>query len=76
MITLAEESLFRSAMASAEKPPKTTQWTAPMRAQASMAIASSGIIGMYIETTSPLRTPKRLQHVGELADLACAASGR
>ena len=27
------------------KPPKTTLWTAPMRAQASMAMASSGTSG-------------------------------
>ncbi|MFD8818717.1 hypothetical protein ACFV23_46355 [Streptomyces sp. NPDC059627] len=33
------------ATASAEKPPKTTEWAAPMRAQASMVIAASGIIG-------------------------------
>ena len=39
-------SLFRSATASAENPPKTTECIAPMRAQASMAIAASGIIGM------------------------------
>ena len=32
--------------ASAEKPPKTTVCGAPMRAQASMAIGSSGIMGM------------------------------
>ena len=39
-------NVLQSAIASAEKPPKTTQWTAPMRAQASIAIGSSGIIGM------------------------------
>ena len=57
MISLAVASLLRSAMASAENPPKTTEWTAPIRAQASMAMASSGIIGMYIDTTSPLPMP-------------------
>ena len=31
---------------SAEKPPKTTEWGAPIRAQASMATTASGIIGM------------------------------
>ena len=35
-----------TASASAEKPPKTTVWGAPSRAQASIAIGSSGIIGM------------------------------
>ena len=39
------ESLMRSRSDSALKPPKTTLWTAPMRAQASIAIASSGISG-------------------------------
>ena len=65
--SLALASLLRSAMASAAKPPKITEWTAPIRAQASMAMASSGIIGMYIDTTSPLLDAQLLQHVGELA---------
>ena len=36
---------MRSFSASGENPPKTTEWTAPMRAQASMATAASGIMG-------------------------------
>ena len=44
--TVQVESAMRSARESAENPPKTMEWTAPMRAQASMATASSGIIGM------------------------------
>ena len=43
--TLASASMMRPRSASAEKPPKTTEWGAPMRAQASMATGSSGIIG-------------------------------
>ena len=43
--TLASASLMRSASAWAEKPPKTTLWAAPIRAQASIATAASGIIG-------------------------------
>ena len=43
---LESQSRMRSASASGEKPPNTTEWTAPMRAQASMANAASGIIGM------------------------------
>ena len=39
------QSSIRPASASGEKPPKTMEWTAPMRAQASMATAASGIIG-------------------------------
>src|SRR4030095_8125521 len=44
---------MRSASASALKPPKTTLWVAPIRAQASIAIAASGIIGMWIPAPSP-----------------------
>ena len=40
------ESLMRVASSAAAKPPNTTEWTAPMRAQASIAITASGIIGM------------------------------
>ena len=42
---LASENSIRSRTASAEKPPKTTLWTAPIRAQASIATATWGIIG-------------------------------
>ncbi len=40
------ESFMRSATASAEKPPNTTEWAAPMRAQASIATGSSGTMPM------------------------------
>ena len=40
------QSSMRSASESGEKPPNTTEWMAPMRAQASMEIAASRIIGM------------------------------
>jgi hypothetical protein len=43
--TLEPQSAMRPASDSAEKPPNTTECTAPMRAQASIAIAASGIIG-------------------------------
>ncbi len=46
MITFAWQSATREASASEEKPPKTTVCGAPMRAQASMATTTSGIIGM------------------------------
>ena len=39
-------SSMRVASSFAAKPPKTTEWIAPMRAQASMAKTASGIIGM------------------------------
>ena len=44
--TVQAESRMRSARDSAEKPPKTIEWTAPMRAQASMAMHSWGTMGM------------------------------
>ena len=43
--TTAPASLIRSRSASAENPPNTTECTAPMRAQASIAIAASGTMG-------------------------------
>ena len=45
IMTVASALTARSRSASAEKPPNTTQWMAPMRAQASMATGSSGIMG-------------------------------
>ena len=46
MTTRDFASLMRSRSDSGEKPPNTTLWGAPMRAQASMATTTSGIIGM------------------------------
>ncbi len=43
--TFASQSLMRSFTASGEKPPNTTEWGAPMRAQASIAAGASGTIG-------------------------------
>jgi hypothetical protein len=43
---LAWASLIRVCSASAEKPPKTNEWIAPRRAQASIVKTVSGIIGM------------------------------
>ena len=45
MTTLAELSSIRFSSASGEKPAKTIEWIAPIRAQASIATAASGIIG-------------------------------
>ena len=39
-------------------PPNTTEWIAPMRAHASMAMSASGIIGIYRMTVSPLPAPQ------------------
>ena len=45
-ITLGLASSMRVASSLAAKPPKTTEWMAPMRAQASIAMTASGTIGM------------------------------
>ena len=45
MTTLLSQSWMRLARLSGEKPPNTTEWIAPMRVQASIAYAASGIIG-------------------------------
>ena len=45
MMSEESQSWMRPASESGEKPPNTTEWIAPIRAQASMAIAASGIIG-------------------------------
>ena len=44
-ITAGSASSMRVASSLAANPPKTTEWTAPRRAQASIAITDSGIIG-------------------------------
>ncbi|MNF05826.1 hypothetical protein D3C80_2056470 [compost metagenome] len=44
--SLELESIMRPATASGEKPPKITECTAPIRAQASMATAASGNMGI------------------------------
>ncbi len=58
MSALARDTSIRSRTADGEKPPNTTLCGAPIRAQASMATTTSGIIGRKIPTTSPLRTPR------------------
>ncbi len=45
-ITFGRASSMRVARLAAAKPPNTTEWIAPMRAQASIANTASAIIGM------------------------------
>jgi hypothetical protein len=45
-ITFGLAASMRVASSFAAKPPNTTEWMAPMRAQASIPIADSGTIGM------------------------------
>ena len=61
---------MRSRSDSALKPPKTTLCTAPMRAQASIAMASSGHERHVDRDAVALDHAQRLEHVGELRDLA------
>ena len=44
--TLGRASSMRTASSCGANPPNTTECTAPIRAQASIAITASGIIGM------------------------------
>ena len=46
IINLGLASSMRTASSLDANPPKTTEWTAPMRAQANMAMAVSGTMGM------------------------------
>ena len=45
-MTLGAASSIRAASPAGAKPPKTTEWIAPSRAQASIATTASGTIGM------------------------------
>ena len=45
-ISLGEASSMREARDTEAKPPNTTEWIAPMRAQASIAKMASGTMGM------------------------------
>ncbi|MND02761.1 hypothetical protein D3C83_222550 [compost metagenome] len=45
-ITLGAASSIRTASSCEAKPPNTTEWIAPIRAQASIATSASGTIGM------------------------------
>jgi hypothetical protein len=45
MTSLALASSIRDCRAVAENPPNTTEWGAPIRAQASIDTIASGIIG-------------------------------
>ena len=45
-MTFGLASSIRAASSAGAKPPKTTEWIAPRRAQASMAMTASGTIGM------------------------------
>lgn len=56
-MTFGRASSIRAATLCEAKPPNTTEWIAPMRAQASSVMCASAIIGMYTNTRSPRCTP-------------------
>ena len=60
---------MRPASESGEKPPNTTEWIAPMRAQASIADGRLGDHRQVDRDPVALLDAVRLQHVGEAADL-------
>ena len=62
---LAWDTSIRSRTESGAKPPNTTLCGAPIRAQASIATTTSGIIGSTIPTTSPLADAELVQPVGQ-----------
>ena len=73
MTSLLAQSAMRLAMESGEKPPNTTEWIAPMRAQASIATAASGIIGRYSVTRSPFTTPSAVSAFARRQTSACSS---
>ena len=62
-------SAIRWPQAAPLKPPNTSEWITPSRAQASIDTGSSGTIGMWNVTRSPVLTPGEVpQQRGELVD--------
>jgi hypothetical protein len=65
MTSFDSQSSMRPARLSGEKPPNTTEWMAPMRAQASMAYRRLGDHRQVDGDAVALLDAERLQHVGE-----------
>ena len=73
-ITTGCESSMRLASSRGAKPPKTTECTAPIRADASIAITDSAIIGMYRSTRSPFPTPCAASAPAKRATRSCSCA--
>ena len=56
--TLGLQSSIRIANSLGANPPKTTECVTPILAQANIAKAASGIMGMYTTAVSPAFKPK------------------
>ena len=57
--TVLLASAMRWPQAAPLKPPNTSEWITPSRAQASIATGRSGTIGMWNVTRSPAFTPAK-----------------
>ncbi|WSB01656.1 hypothetical protein OIE54_21545 [Streptomyces sp. NBC_01794] len=57
--TRLPESAIRSPQAVPLNPPNTSEWMTPSRAQASMEMGSSGTIGRWKVTRSPVSRPPK-----------------
>ncbi len=68
-ITFGVASSMRAARLADAKPPKTTEWIAPIRVHASIANSASGTIGMYSSTRSPRPTPSATSIAADAIDL-------
>ena len=68
-MTFGLASSMRVASSFAAKPPKTTEWTAPMRAQASMAISGLGDHRHVDDDPVALADALRGERAGEARDL-------
>ncbi len=71
---LASENSIRSLTESGEKPPKTTLCGAPIRAQASIATTTSGIIGRKIPTMSPFSIPRSFSALASFWTSRCSSA--
>ena len=71
--TVAWLSRMRWESDSAEKPAKTTEWTAPIRAHANIEIGNSRSMGRYITTRSPCWIPILLSQFANLFTSFCSS---
>ena len=65
---------MRLAKESGEKPPNTTQCTAPIRVHANIAMVVSGTIGIYSTTRSPFFTPCFLSTLAKRQTSSCSST--
>ena len=71
---LASENSIRSRTEPAENPPNTTLCGAPIRAHASIATTTSGIIGRKIPTMSPFSMPRSFSALANFCTSRCRSA--